>query len=146
MKKINNINEIKYYNSKEIDVYSDMSKNIDIKAYQTKLKKFEIKQKNFHYKLPLINSNKYILSIIQKGNEVQIYIYWPDDINVENKFNLLPFIFIRKKNKNWEFFRLNEFLNYNGNNYYIKRFNSSNFCGINSYFKIKGILYENIAD
>ena len=146
MKKINNINEIKYYNSKEIDTYSDISKSVDIKVYQTKLKKFEIKQKSFHYKIPLMKTNKYNLSIIQKGNEVQIYIYWPDDINAENKFNLLPFIFMRKKNKNWEFFKLNEFLNYNGNNYYIKRFNSSNFCNINSYFKIKAILYENIAD
>ena len=143
MKKINNINEIKYYNSKEIDTYSDLSKNIDIKVYQTKLKKFEIKQKNFHYKIPLIDSNKYNLSITQKGNEVQIYIYWPEDKNVENKFNLLPFIFIRRKNKNWEFFQLNEFLNYKGNNYYIKRFNANNFCFINSYFKIKGVLYEN---
>ena len=93
-----------------------------------------------------MNTNKYNLSIIQKGNEVQIYIYWPDDINAENKFNLLPFIFMRKKNKNWEFFKLNEFLNYNGNNYYIKRFNSGSFCNINSYFKIKAILYENKAD
>ena len=146
MKKINNINDIKYYNSKEIDTYSDLSKNIDIKFYQTKLKKFEIKQKNFHYKIPLIDSNKYNLSITQKGNEVQIYIYWPEDKNIDNKFNLLPFIFIRRKNRNWEFFQLNEFLNYKGNNYYIKRLNSNNFCGINSYFKIKGLLYENIVE
>ena len=146
MKKINNINNIKYYNSKEIDTYSDLSKNIDIKFYQTKLKKFEIKQKNFHYKIPLIDSNKYNLSITQKGNEVQIYIYWPEDKNIDNKFNLLPFIFIRRKNRNWEFFQLNEFLNYKGNNYYIKRLNSNNFCGINSYFKIKGLLYENIVE
>ncbi len=146
MKKINNIKEIKYYNSKEIDTYSDLSKNIDIKVYQTKLKKFEIKQKNFHYKIPLIDSNKYNLSITQKGNEVQIYMYWPEDKNIENKFNLLPFIFIRRKNKNWEFFQLNEFLNYKGNNYYIKRFNANNFCFINSYFKIKGVLYENLIE
>ena len=146
MKKINNINDIKYYNSKEIDTYSDLSKASDIKVYQTKLKKFEIKQKNFHYKIPLIDSNKYNLSITQKGNEVQIYIYWPEDRTGDNKFNLLPFIFIRRKNKNWEFFQLNEFLNYKGNNYYIKRFNANNFCFINSYFKIKGVLYENLIE
>ena len=146
MKKINNINEIKYYNSKEIDTYSDLSKNIDIKVYQTKLKKFEIKQNNFHFKIPLTDSNKYNLSITQKGNEVQIYIYWPEDKNAENKFNLLPFIFLRRKNKNWEFFQLDEFLNYKGNNYYIKRLNSNNFCNINSYFKIKGVLYENLME
>ena len=146
MKKINNINDIKYYNSKEIDTYSDLSKSLDIKFYQTKLKKFEIKQKNFHYKIPLIDSNKYNLSITQKGNEIQIYIYWPEDKNIDSKFNLLPFIFLRRKNKNWEYHQLDEFLNYKGNNYYIKRLNSNNFCGINSYFKIKGILYENLLE
>ena len=146
MKKITNINEIKYYNSKEIDTYSDLSKSIDINVYQTKLKKFEIKQKNFHYKIPLADSNKYNLSITQKGNEVQIYMYWPEDKNIEKNYNLLPFIFIRRKNKNWEFFQLNEFLNYKGNNYYIKRFNANNFCNINSYFKIKGVLYENFIE
>ena len=146
MNKIKNVNEIKYYNSKEIDTYSDLSKNININVYQTKLKKFEIKQKSFHYKIPLLNSDKYNLSITQKGNEVQIYIYWPEDKNYDDKFNLLPFIFIRKKNKNWESFQLTEFLNYKGNNYYIKRFNANNFCSINSYFKIKGVLYENLIE
>lgn len=146
MNKIKNVNEIKYYNSKEIDTYSDLSKNININVYQTKLKKFEIKQKSFHYKIPLLDSDKYNLSITQKGNEVQIYIYWPEDKNYDDKFNLLPFIFIRKKNKNWESFQLNEFLNYKGNNYYIKRFNANNFCAINSYFKIKGVLYENLIE
>ena len=146
MNKIKNVNEIKYYNSKEIDTYSDLSKNININVYQTKLKKFEIKQKSFHYKIPLVDSDKYNLSITQKGNEVQIYIYWPEDKNYDDKFNLLPFIFIRKKNKNWESFQLTEFLNYKGNNYYIKRFNANNFCSINSYFKIKGVLYENLIE
>ena len=146
MNKIKNVNEIKYYNSKEIDTYSDLSKNININVYQTKLKKFEIKQKSFHFKIPLLDSDKYNLSITQKGNEVQIYIYWPEDKNYDDKFNLLPFIFIRKKNKNWESFQLTEFLNYKGNNYYIKRFNANNFCSINSYFKIKGVLYENLIE
>lgn len=146
MNKIKNVNEIKYFNSKEIDTYSDLSKNININVYQTKLKKFEIKQKSFHYKIPLLESDKYNLSITQKGNEVQIYIYWPEDKNFDDKFNLLPFIFIRKKNKNWESYQLTEFLNYKGNNYYIKRFNANNFCAINSYFKIKGVLYENLIE
>ena len=146
MNKISNINEIKYFNSKEIDTYSDLSKNININVYQTKLKKFDIKQKSFHYKIPLSDTNKYNLSITQKGNEVQIYIYWPEEKNIEFKYNLLPFIFIRRKNKNWESFQLTEFLNYKGNNYYIKRFNANNFCAINSYFKIKGVLYENLIE
>lgn len=49
---------------------------------------------------------------------------------------------MRRKNKNWEFYKLDEFLTYKGNNYFIKRFSSNDFCNINSYFKIKGFLYE----
>ena len=144
--KISNINIIKYYNSKEIDSYSDLSKNININVYQTKLKKFGIKEKYFFYNIPLSNTNKYNLSIVRKKREVQIYIYWPEDKTFDKNINLLPFIFIRRKHKNWESYLLTEFLNYKGNNYYIKRFNSKNFCSINSYFKIKAILYETLID
>ena len=151
VEKINDINKIKYYNSKEIDNYSDLSKKITFKAFQTKLKKYEIKQNNYHYKVPLEGS-KYQLAIAQKENELQIYIYWSEDKDTnedkdkEKKNSLLPFVFMRKKNKNWECFKLDEFLKYKGNNYYIKRFSTNNFCNPNSYFKIKGILYENYIE
>jgi hypothetical protein len=147
IEKLSNICKIKYYNSKEVDGFSDMQKNIGLNFYETKLKKFEIKQNNFHFKVSMEDS-KYQLSIIQKGNEVQIYIYWPvgEEKNVKviekEKNGLLPFIFMRRKNKNWEFYKLDEFLTYKGNNYFIKRFSSNDFCNINSYFKIKGFLYE----
>ena len=146
IEKINDINNIKYYKSREIDNYSDLSKKVALNVYQTKLKKCEIKQSNYHYKIPL-DGSKYQLAITQKVNELQIYIYWPDNKETnedkEKYTNLLPIIFIRKKNKNWESFKLNEFLKYKGNKYYIKRFSTNNFCNPNSYFKIKGILYEN---
>ena len=151
VEKINDINKIKYYNSKEIDNYSDLSKKITFKAFQTKLKKYEIKQNNYHYKVPLEGS-KYQLAIAQKENELQIYIYWSEDKDTnedkdkEKNNSLLPFVFMRKKNKNWECFKLDEFLKYKGNNYYIKRFSTNNFCNPNSYFKIKGILYENYIE
>ena len=147
IEKLSNICKIKYYNSKEVDGFSDMQKNIGLNFYETKLKKFEIKQNNFHFKVSMEDS-KYQLSIIQKDNEVQIYIYWPvgEEKNVKviekEKNGLLPFIFMRRKNKNWEFYKLDEFLTYKGNNYFIKRFSSNDFCNINSYFKIKGFLYE----
>ena len=98
------------------------------------------------------------MAVTQKGSEVQIYIYWPtendndndNDNNINNqkndKTNLLPFIFLRRKNRNWEHFQLDEFLIYKGNNYYIKRFPLNNFCNINSYFKIKGLLYESYIE
>ena len=146
---LNNIKILKYYNSKEIDTFCDLSKNIEFKVYQTEFKKYEIKQNNYHYKIPLDNS-KYQLAITNKRNEVQIYIYWREnddnDEEKEKNTNLLPIIFMRKKNKNWECFQLSEFLNYKGNNYYIKRFPANNFFNLNSYFKIKGILYENYIE
>ena len=147
IEKLNNINNIKYFNSKEIDNFSDLSNNMLLKVYQTKLKKYEIKQKNFHFKTALENS-KYQLAITQKGNEVQIYIYCPEESattnDEQNKKNeiILPFVFLRRKNKNWESFQLTENLTYKGNCYFIKRFTASNFCTVNSYFKIKGVLYE----
>ena len=149
--KISNICKIKYYNSKEVDGYSDLTKKISLNFYQTNLKKYEIKQNNYHFKLPLENS-KYQLAITQKGNEVQIYIYWPLDKNKElskqknTKNKLVPFIFLRRKNRNWEHYLLDEFLTYKGNNYYIKRFPVNNFCNMNSYFKIKGLLYETLIE
>ena len=149
--KISNVCKIKYYNSKEVDAYSDLTKKVSLNFYQTKLKKYEIKQSNYHFKLPLENS-KYQLAITQKGNEVQIYIYWPLDKDKElkeqknEKNSFLPFIFLRRKNRNWEHYLLDEFLTYKGNNNYIKRFPVNNFCNINSYFKIKGLLYETFME
>ena len=146
IEKLSNICKIKYYNSKEVDAFSDINKKICLNFYQTKLKKYEIKQNNYHFKIPLDNS-KYQLAITEKGSEVQIYIYWPLDKSIDEnkkqeneKKSILPLIFIRRKNRNWEHFQLDEFLTYKGNNYYIKRFSVNNFCNINSYFKIKGLL------
>ena len=155
IEKLSNLCKIKYYNSKEIDAFSDIDKKLILNYYQTKLKKYEIKQNNYHFKIPLDNS-KYHLAVTQKGSEVQIYIYWPTENDNDNnnninnqkndKTNLLPFIFLRRKNRNWEHFQLDEFLIYKGNNYYIKRFPLNNFCNINSYFKIKGLLYESYIE
>ena len=149
VEKLNNIKTLKYLNSKEIDNFCDLTKNMEFKVYQTDFKKYEIKENSYHFKIPL-NNSKYQLAINKKRNEVQIYIYWKEDNDINedrDKYtNLLPIIFMRKKNKNWECFQLNEFLNYKGNNYYIKRFSANNFCGPNSYFKIKGILYENYIE
>ena len=148
IEKLTNICKINYYNSKEVDAFSDINKKIFFNFYQTKLKKYEIKQNNYHFKIPLDNS-KYQLAITEKGSEVQIYIYWPlDDINKKEneKKNILPLIFLRRKNRNWEHFQLDEFLTYKGNNYFIKRFPVNNFCNINSYFKIKGLLYESCIE
>ena len=147
IEQLENIQNIKYLNSKEIDSYSDLSSKISLKTFQSKLKKYEIKQNSFHFKTTLENSI-YQLAITQKGNEVQIYIYYPEENKTTDKKNevIFPFVFLRRKNKNWESFQLSETLTYKGNCYFIKRFIANNFCTINSYFKIKGILYEISAE
>ena len=139
------INNIKYYTSKEVDSYSNLSSKIFFNVYQTDLKKYIIKNEGFHFKTNLIGS-KYQLGLIQKQNEIQIYIYYPLDENIHKKKFILPFVFLRRKNNNWESFELKESLTYKGNNYFIKRFKSCNFSPVNSYIKIKGIAYESWFD
>ena len=140
-----NILKIKYYKSKEVDGYSELSQNISLNFYQSKLKKCEIKENNYLFRIPFDNS-KYQLVITQKGNEAQICIFWPINHNINNKenekSNLLPIVFLRRKYRNWEHFQLEEYLEFGGNSYFIKRFPIDNFCNINSYFKIKGLLYQ----
>ena len=143
--RLNMVVNAKYLNSREIDNYNNMEKKLKFDIYYTSIKKFEIKEKNFHFSLNFDNSI-YKLSITKKANEVQIYTYWPEEIEEDTKYIRVPMIFLRKKNRNWESFRLSEELKYKGNNYFIKRFNVNNFCGINSYFKIKGIMYEIVYD
>ena len=139
--KLNNVTSTKYLNSREIDNYNDMEKKLKFDIYYTIIKKFEIKEKYYHFSLNFDNSI-YKLSITKKANEVQIYMYWPEEMEEDTKNIRVPIIFLRRKNRNWESFRLLEELKYKGNNYFIKRFNINNFCGVNSYFKIKGIMYE----
>ena len=139
IKKLNsNIKDIKD-NDNDIDVYVDLSPKFLFNTYNTELKQYKIVE-NYKFKMKL-NNSKYNLVVLKKEKEVQIYIYYPIE-TIENKKIILPYIYLRKKDKNWEFIELKEALQYNGNNYYIKRFNSENFCEINSYIKIKGFLFE----
>ena len=139
------INNMKYYTSKEIDSYSNLSSKIFFNVYQTDLKKFIISKGGFHFKTNL-NGSKYQLGLIQKKNEIQLYIYYPLEENMQKKKFILPFVFLRKKNNNWESFELKESMTYKGNNYFIKRFKSFDFLPMDSYIKIKGIIYESWFD
>ena len=139
------VNNICYFNSKEIDGYSDLSPKILFNVYQTNLEKYVVKNEKFHFKANL-NGSIYHLGIIKKQSEIQIYIYYPIDENIHKKKFILPFIFLRRKNNNWESFELKESLIYRGNNYFIKRFKTNNFAPINSYLKIKGLIYESWFD
>ena len=145
MSGINKVNNINYLTSKEIDNYSDLSPKIFFNAYQTDMKKYMIKNEKFHFKANLSNSD-YHLGIIKKQNEIQVYIYYPIDENIHKKKFILPFVFVRRKNNNWESFELKESMIYKGNIYFIKRFKNNSFDSINSYLKVKGVVYESWFD
>ena len=136
---IKNINNIDNY--KDIDAFVNLSPIFLFNIYHTDLNNFIIKDKNFRFKIRL-NNSKYNLVVLNKGKEVQIYIYYPNEKDINNKKLILPYFYLKKNEKKWEIFELKEFLTYNGNNYFIKRFKAESFCEINSSIKIKGVLYE----
>ena len=143
---MNIINDIKNTNNfiyvNDIDNFPNLSPKFLFNIYHSELKQFDMIDNNFRFKAKLGNS-KYNLVVLRKENEIQIYIYYPTEKELQNKKSILPYIYLKRKDNNWELFELKEFLKYNGHNYFIKRFNAESFCELNSYIKIKGILYEN---
>ena len=137
---IKNINNLDY--NKDIDIFVNLSPKFLFNIYHTDINTFIINDKMFRFKKKL-NNSKYNLVVLNKGKEVQVYIYYPIEKEMKNKKVILPYIYLKKNEKKWEIFELKEFLTYNGNNYFIKRFKAEKFCDINSNIKIKGILYEN---
>lgn len=137
---IKNVNNLDYF--RDIDNYVNLSPVFFFNIYHTDLKNFNIVDKNFRFKAKLSNS-KYNLVVLNKGKEVQIYMYYPIEKEIKNKKQILPYIYLKKNENKWEIFELKESLAYNGHNYFIKRFNAESFCDINSCIKIKGVLYEN---
>ena len=143
MKILNDIkktNNIIYTN--DIDNFPNLSPKFLFNIYHSDLKHFDIIDNNFKFKTKLGNS-KYNLVVLRKENEIQIYIYYPMEKEKQNKKSILPYVYLKRKDHNWELIELKEFLAYNGHNYFIKRFNAECFYEINSFIKIKGILYEN---
>ena len=138
---ITNLKDIKDSENNNIDLYPNLSPKFFFNVYHTDLKQFNIIDNNYKFKTKL-NNSKYNLVVLKKEKEVQIYIYYPVEKKNYDKRLIVPYIYLKKKDKNWELLELKEALQYNGHNYYIKRFNSENFCEINSCVKIKGVLYE----
>ena len=126
--------------SKNIDIFSNLSPILLFNIYQSDLKQFDIIDINFHFRLKL-NNSKYNFALLRKENEVQIYIFYPVEKILKKKL-ILPFVYLRKKDNSWELYELKEFLVYKGKNYFIKRLRVNNFCKVNSFIKIKAVLYE----
>ena len=143
---MNILNDIKKTNNflyaNDIDNFPNLSPKFLFNIYQSELKHFDIIDNNFRFKTKMGNS-KYNLVVLKKENEIQIYIYYPTEKEPQTKKSILPYIYLKRKDHNWELYELKESLIYYGHNYFIKRFNAECFCELNSYIKIKGILYEN---
>jgi len=137
IKKVNNMEFIK-----DIDSFADLSPKFYFNTYHSDLKIYDIVDKNFRLKTKLGDS-KYNLVVLKKENEIQIYIYYPIEKGVQIKKSILPYVYLKKKDDNWEMIELKEFLAYNGHNYFIKRYDAETFCRTNSCIIIKGVLYEN---
>ena len=143
---MNILNDIKKTNNflyaNDIDNFPNLSPKFLFNIYQSELKHFDIIDNNFRFKTKMGNS-KYNLVVLKKENEIQIYIYYPTEKEPQNKKSILSYVYLKRKDHNWELYELKESLIYNGHNYFIKRFNAECFYELNSYIKIKGILYEN---
>jgi len=140
LKEIIKVNNSEY--TKDIDSFADLSPKFFFNTYYSDLRSYDIDNKNFRFKTKLGDS-KYNLVVLKKENEIQIYIYYPIEKGAQIKKSILPYVYLKKKDNNWEMFELKEFLTYNGHNYFIKRYNAETFCQINSCIIIKGVLYEN---
>ena len=149
IEKINKLKENKYLTSAEIDVYANMSNNFTFNLYKSELEKFEINKEKFFFKTQIKNS-KYELAISHSNGEVQIYVFEPRTIGTENEVKnelqqqhiLVPIIYLRRKNKNWESHILDEKFKYKKNIYLMKRFPIKEFGVSDSFFKIKCVLYD----
>ena len=137
------LNKVCFLKIDNEDVFANLSPKLLFNIYNTDLKSFDIKDKYYRFKLKL-NNSKYNLVVLKKEKEIQIYIYYTieKEKEIPKKKFIFPYIYLNKNINNWEIFELKESLTYNGNHYFIRRFNPENFCDINSCIKIKGILYE----
>ena len=140
LKEIKKVNNMEY--TKSIDAFADLSPKFFFNTYLSDLMSYDIVDKNFRFKTKLGDS-KYNLVVLKKENEIQIYIYYPIEKGAQIKKSILPYVYIKKKDNDWEMFELKEFLTYNGHNYFIKRYDAETFCPKNSCIIIKGVLYEN---
>ena len=140
---VTKLNKLCFLKIDNEDVFANLSPKLLFNIYNTDLKSFDIKDKHYRFKVKL-NNSKYNLVVLKKEKEIQIYIYYTieKEKEIPKKTFIFPYIYLKKSINNWEIFELKESLTYNGNHYFIRRFNPENFCDINSCIKIKGILYE----
>ena len=137
--KLTNINQHKFFSSKDIEKLSDLSKNFYVNTYQSKIGEFNHENIFLSKGLKLGNSPCELVIDNKQRDEVVISLNIP-----KNKFhgvhNFKGMIFIRKKGECLQSYDLDEY-NEDYNFYRLKKKIPWDFIG-SSIFKLKGILYD----
>ena len=137
--KLTKINQHKFFSSKEIYKFIDLSKNIHLNTYQSKIGEFN-HENIFLSKGLKMGSTPYEIVIDNKQrNEVQISLLMPKEKTPINH-NFQAFCFIKKKGEGIQSYDLDEYKE-DENFYYLKKKIPWDYFG-QSIFKIKGILYD----
>ena len=137
--KLTKINQHKFFSSKDIDKFIDLSKNIYLNTYQSKIGEFN-HENIFLSKGLKMGSTPYEIVIDNKQrNEVQISLLMPKEKTPINH-NFQAFCFIKKKGEGIQSYDLDEYKE-DENLYYLRKKIPWDYFG-QSIFKIKGVLYD----
>ena len=137
--KLTKINQHKFFSSKELDKLIDMSKNMFVDTYQSKIGEFNHENMFLSKGLKMGSSPYEIVIDNKQRNEVQISLLMPKEKTPINH-NFQSFIFIKRKGEGIQSYELDEFKE-DENFYYLKKKIPWDYFG-QSIFKIKGVLYD----
>ena len=137
--KLTNINQQKFFSSKDIKKLNELSKEIFVNTYQSKFGEFNHDNMFLKKGLKLGNSNYEIVIDNKQRNEVHICLLIPKERN-SIKHNFQALAFIKKKGECIQSYDLDEYKE--DNNYiYLRKKIPWDFFG-QSIFEIKGILFD----
>ena len=138
--KLTKINQQKFFSSKDIKKLNDLSKEMFVNTYQSKVGIFNHDNIFLKKGLKLGNSPYEIVIDNKQRNEVQISLLIPKDINNTIKHNFKALVFIKKKGECSKSIDLDE-VKEDENYFYLRKKIPWDFFG-QSIFEIKGILYD----
>ena len=137
--KLSSFTNDKLYSCKKIENLCNLSKNIQLRTYQSKLTEFNHKNMFLSKNLKMDNSPYNLIIDNKKRNEVNLSLIIPKEkLTCEHKF--IIFAFIKKKESEAEIYELKKTKEDDNFIYYKKKI-PWDISG-ESIYKIKGILYE----
>ena len=138
--KLTKINQQKFFSSKDIKKLNDLSKEMFVNTYQSKVGIFNHDNIFLKKGLKLGNSPYEIVIDNKQRNEIQISLLIPKEINNTIKHNFQALAFIKKKGECAKSIDLDE-VKEDENYFYLRKKIPWDFFG-QSIFEIKGILYD----